>query len=176
MVTPTPSGRAGITSFARCSRTVVATSITCSPSARIDLDEYSGMVLMPDNQVGFLKTVANLGDIAKAQRPYRHCLLRRRSLRNPVGRSSGRGSGPAPGIPGYRYCRQTSPVNCDGSCMGDVGECQAKGPQSMERYLDGDFVFPNAADVDLGNGGKRRELHPRSDTPVPSAQRSDTSP
>ena len=33
----------------------------------VDLDEYRRMVLMPDDQVGFLETVADLGDIAKAQ-------------------------------------------------------------------------------------------------------------
>ena len=123
----------------------------------VDFDEYSGMVLVPDNQVGFLKTVANLGDIAKAQ--YRTVTAAEKNDLFEILLVVVLAEGPDShlGFPGI----DTAGRQVQGAAMnrvGDVGECQSKGSQPMQWHLDRDLVFPNPTDLDLGHGGKRREV------------------
>ena len=112
---------------------------------------------MPDNQVAFLETVANPGDIPEAQDRAVAAAEKDDLLEILLVVVLAEGADPHLGFPGIDAAGgQFQGTAANGA--GDVGECQPEGSQPVKRHLDGDLVSANAADLDLGHRGKRREL------------------
>ncbi len=123
----------------------------------VNLHEHRGVILVPENQIDVLVLIAHPGDIAQAHERAVAVAEKDDLLEVLLVVALAEGPDPYLGFPGIDAAGgQIQRTAADR--VGDIGEGESEGSQSLERYLDRDLVLPYAADVDLGHRGKRGEF------------------